>query len=155
MNITPKYEDLVFQLNELNKREATLREEIEMAKQVQETTDAIVTMVDGKRDRWIEKCGLLKQRLNVAEQRADDLESLVRDVEPMVAKKHSSPWFAKRYDALKQAAEPTIEVARQSLSFENQRIQPARFHCLACGEYHEGSGNLPCPKMKPMSGVKP
>lgn len=57
--------------------------------------------------------------------------------------------------ALRPAAEPTIEVARQSLSFENQRIQPARFHCLACGEYHEGSGNLPCPKMKPMSGVKP
>ena len=79
MNIPPKYEDLVFQLNELNKREAALREEIEMAKQVQETTDAIVTMVDGQRDHWIEKCGLLKQRLTVAEQRAGDLEGLLRD----------------------------------------------------------------------------
>lgn len=51
-------------------REAALREEIEMAKKVQETTDAIVTMVDGQRDHWIEKCGLLKQRLTVAERDA-------------------------------------------------------------------------------------
>lgn len=80
MNIPPKYEDLVFQLNELNKREAALREEIEMAKQVQETTDAIVAMMDGQRDRWIEKCGILKQRLTVAEQRAEDLKKLLCDV---------------------------------------------------------------------------
>ena len=156
MNIPLKYEDVVAQLDAALGREAAFREEIEMAKQVQETTDAIVTMVDGQRDHWIEKCGLLKQRLAVAErreseareelldlsrkldvfysrshgiknlsaiedandkskalqqrltvseQRADDLESLVRDVEPMVAKKHSSPWFAKRYAALKPAAE--------------------------------------------------
>ena len=55
-------------LNSALAREAALREEIEMAKQVQEATDAIVTMVDGQRDNWIEKCGLLKQRLTVAEQ---------------------------------------------------------------------------------------
>ena len=54
-------------LSESKAREAALREEIEMAKQVQEATDAIVTMVDGQRDHWIEKCGLLKQRLTVAE----------------------------------------------------------------------------------------
>ena len=186
MNIPPKYEDLVFQLNELNKREAALREEIEMAKQVQETTDAIVTMVDGQRDHWIEKCGLLKQRLTVAERRSEMLErefKKLRDVahgcyqiassysgcidgvEESGGDDHDDPSCAifhrlyyAMFDAdaaLKTAAEPTIEVARQSLSFENQRIQPARFHCLACGEYHEGSGNLPCPKMKPMSGVKP
>lgn len=45
------------------------------------------------------------------------------------------------------------EVAKRALSFENQRITPARFKCLACGAYHEGSGNLPCPKMSPMSGA--
>lgn len=39
------------------------------------------------------------------------------------------------------------EMAREALKMENQRIVPARFKCLACGEYHEGSGNLPCPKM--------
>lgn len=33
------------------------------------------------------------------EQRVAELEALVRDVEPMVAKKHTSPWFTKR-DAL-------------------------------------------------------
>lgn len=25
--------------------------------------------------------------------------------------------------------------------------------CMACGEYHEGLGNLPCPKMRPMSSM--
>ena len=64
-------------LNSALAREAALREEIEMAKQVQETTDAIVTMVDGQRDRWIDKCGLLKQRLTVAEQRAERLEAVL------------------------------------------------------------------------------
>lgn len=47
------------------------------------------------------------------------------------------------------------DVAREALKMENQRIEPARFKCLACGDYHDGSGNLPCPKMSPMSGVKP
>ena len=65
---------------EAAEREAALREEIEMAKQVQETTDAIVTMVDGQRDRWIDKCGLLKQRLTVAEQRSAELESAAREM---------------------------------------------------------------------------
>ena len=39
--------------------------------------------------------------------------------------------------------------AEKALRLENQRITPARFKCLACGEYHEGSSNLPCPKMSP------
>ena len=97
-----------------------------------------------------DKSKALQQRLTVAENRADLLEGLL--------KSGSSPTYAHCsavMEALKPAAEPTIEAARQSLSFENQRIQPARFHCLACGEYHEGSGSLPCPKMKPMSGAKP
>ena len=66
-------------LNAALAREAALREEIEMARQVQEATDAIVTMVDGQRDRWIEKCGLLKQRLTVAEQRAGDMTAKLGD----------------------------------------------------------------------------
>ena len=37
---------------------------------------------------------------------------------------------------------------------ENQRITPVRFKCLACGEYHEGSGNLPCPSMSPYSRIE-
>lgn len=47
------------------------------------------------------------------------------------------------------------EIAREALKMENQRIAPARFKCLACGAYHEGSPNLPCPKMTPYSGNKP
>lgn len=43
----------------------------------------------------------------------------------------------------------SCKAAERALSLENQRITPARFKCLACGEYHEGSGNLPCPKMTP------
>jgi hypothetical protein len=42
-----------------------------------------------------------------------------------------------------------VDKAREALKMENQRIVPARFKCLACGEFHEGSGNLPCPKMTP------
>lgn len=99
MNIPLKYEDVVAQLEDSNKlcdslersmknhrhelglsmgREAALREEIEMAKQVQEATDTIVMMVDGQRDHWIEKCGLLKQRLTVAEQRVGELIGLLK-----------------------------------------------------------------------------
>lgn len=77
MNIPPKYEDLVLKVAEMERREVALREELELAKQVQAATDAIVTMVDGQRDRWIEKCGLLKQRLTVAEQRAVKFEGLL------------------------------------------------------------------------------
>lgn len=43
--------------------------------------------------------------------------------------------------------------AEKALRLENQRITPARFKCLACGEYHEGSSNLPCPKMSPYAAL--
>lgn len=57
MNIPPKYEDLVFQLNELNKREAALREELEALRESYEAMrDRKNSIVD------------LQQRLTVAEQ---------------------------------------------------------------------------------------
>lgn len=80
MTIPMKYEDVVAKLDAALGREAALREELEMAKQVQEVTDAVVTMVDGQRDRWIEKCGLLKQRLTVAERRNTELVRLLRSL---------------------------------------------------------------------------
>lgn len=44
----------------------------------------------------------------------------------------------------------SCEVAHKALSMENQRIvAPGQFKCLACGDVHPGSGNLPCPKMSP------
>ena len=77
---------------EAAEREAALREEIEVAKQVQEATDAIVAMVDGQRDRWIEKCGLLKQRLTVAEQREsearEELLELSRKLDVFYSRSH-------------------------------------------------------------------
>jgi hypothetical protein len=60
----------------------------------------------------------------------------------------------RKTDLIKPAEPGANEVAKKALSFENQRIQPARFKCLACGDYHEGSGNLPCPKMLPMSVIR-
>ena len=57
MNIPPKYEDLVFQLNELNKREAALREEL----------DALRESYESMRDRKNSIVDL-QQRLSVAEQ---------------------------------------------------------------------------------------
>lgn len=51
-------------------------------------------------------------------------------------------------------AEGGGDAARLALRPENQRITPARFKCLACGEYHEGSGNLPCPSMSPYSRIE-
>ncbi len=49
-------------------REVALREELRLAKSLQTTTDAIVIMVDGQRDHWIEKHNALQQRLTGAEQ---------------------------------------------------------------------------------------
>jgi hypothetical protein len=46
-----------------------------------------------------------------------------------------------------------IDAARESLKTENQRITPARFKCLACGDYHAGGGSLPCPNFVPLAGA--
>ena len=136
MNIPKSYEALA----------ADLASEKIISKTLQGQKESYMMLADGRKF----DLDAIQQRLTVAEKRADLLEGLL--------KSGSSPTYAHCsavMEALKPAAEPTIEAARQSLSFENQRIQPARFHCLACGEHHEGSGSLPCPKMKPMSGAKP
>lgn len=161
MNIPPKYEDVVAKLDAALGREAALREELDLLKPTFESTFDAAQRDRAERDA-------LQQRLTVAEQRADDLESLLRNAQSFVEQwdDDSQEWMdlssaisnsipCDSSAALKPAAELTIQAARQSLRFENQRNQSVRFHCLACGEYHEGSGNLPCPKMKPMSGVKP
>lgn len=73
MNIPPKYEDLVFQLNELNKREAALREELETEKTGAEGIYQQLEFCQKQRDA-------LQKRLTVAEQRAADLKKLLCDV---------------------------------------------------------------------------
>lgn len=134
---------------ETAEREAALREEIEMAKQVQETTDAIVTMMDGQRDHWIEKCGLLKQRLTVAGQRVGELAGLLRDADSAHGNMLMSdpPQEAWKYHRISERISAALKPADMP-----HRLS---FYCLACNDYHEGSGNLPCLKMTPMSGVKP
>ena len=69
MNIPPKYEDLVFQLNELNKREDALREDL----------DALRESYEAMRDRKNSIVDL-QQRLTVAEQRVGELKKLLCDV---------------------------------------------------------------------------
>jgi hypothetical protein len=109
----------------------------------------------------------LQQRLNVADQRVDELSAAL-DI--------CSKWFTKYSPtapliggfgdaehpmitfirgALSAPAAKGEPIVRDSLLKENQRITPARFKCLACGEYHEGMGGLPCPNMTPYSQVKP
>jgi hypothetical protein len=89
------------------------------------------------------------EKLAAAEQRIAELKAVLeRMLEDDDMPVH---WFAQRIDA---ALNPnpeagSHEVAREALKMENQRITPARFKCLACGDCHEGSGNLPCPKMTP------
>jgi len=92
-------------------REAALREEIELAKQVQEATDAIVAMVDGQRDHWIEKCGLLKQRLTVAERRAGDLESALINVRETLGREYWDQYAGldETRDILDAALKPAAE----------------------------------------------
>ena len=109
-----------------------------------------------------DKCA---ERLTAAEQRNAELIELLRDLVPYLFdwnNRHRSGIRARVDAALKtteagvsEAGIPAsvFDAAKDSLRMENQRITPARFKCLACGEYHEGSGNLPCQKMSPMSGA--
>jgi DNA repair exonuclease SbcCD ATPase subunit len=105
----------------------------------------------------------LQQRLTAAEQRNETLETALITALDDSAEDAQSGEIVIQYEDYEAlvalVAKPTesgaSEIAKRALSFENQRIHPALFKCLACGDYHEGSGNLPCPKMSPMSGVKP
>lgn len=59
-------------------REVALQEELRLAKRLQTTTDAIVIMVNGQRDHWIEKHNALQQRLTVEDQREAELTGLLK-----------------------------------------------------------------------------
>lgn len=58
-------------------RDAVL-EDLRLVKQLQKTTDAIVMMVEGQRDHWIEKCHALQQCLTAADERADQAATIIR-----------------------------------------------------------------------------
>lgn len=84
MNIPPKYEDLVFQLNELNKREAALRESL---------TD--------KREEY----NKLGDRYDALQQRLTVAEKLLQRVHQADALPHCCPLWKAIDAALKPAAE--------------------------------------------------
>lgn len=109
----------------------------------------------------------LQQRLTAADERADVLEGLLRRTleyftepgmpEDLLAEFKAVEGIDHRDMAAKvqlMKREGGDHVARLALRPENQRITPSRFKCLACGEYHEGSGNLPCPSMSPYSRIE-
>ena len=105
---------------EAAEREAALREEIEMAKQVQEATDAIVTMVDGQRDHWIEKCGLLKQRLTVAERRESEAREELLDLSRKLDVFYSRSHGIKNLSAIEDANDKS-KALQQRLTVAEQR----------------------------------
>lgn len=113
----------------------------------------------------------MQQRLTAADEREDALGSLVSEAElALKALNVAVSVFdveladsARRglrliIAALKPAEgggdeyRKSCEIAHKALSMENQRIvAPGQFKCLACGDIHQGSGNLPCPKMSPIA----
>lgn len=106
--------------------------------------------------------GELQERLTAADELADVLygtcverDGLLREWLNDFGRTHSGLLrLRKRTRAALKPAEGGGDAARLALRPENQRITPARFKCLACGEYHEGSGNLPCPSMSPYSRIE-
>lgn len=112
-----------------------------------------------------------------AGRRMDVLEGLLREVQKSARKQDWASGYPTLFASVDAALKPSDELAAQhaaidffdaalkpsegggdaariALRPENQRITPARFKCLACGEYHEGSGNLPCPSMSPYSRIE-
>lgn len=94
----------------------------------------------------------LTKRNAAAEQRISDTVAKLQLAADMLDDDERGNRFAQVLQLAIAALNPnpeeeSHEMAREALKMENQRIVPARFKCLACGEYHEGSGNLPCPKM--------
>lgn len=107
-----------------------------------------------------ELCNELQQRLTAADGRVDVLETRKGDLELSLMWLRSQLTDAVLIRFIDIALKPSegcgdeyrksCEVAHKALSMENQRIVvPGQFKCLACGDIHPGSGNLPCPKMLP------
>ena len=113
---------------------------------------------EAERDSWKDmreqsrlRNAKLRKKLTAAEQRIAELKSALEGMLEYFPEGHSDgECFSVEAarSALNQKSEgESNQIARDALKMENQRIVPARFKCLACGDCHEGSGNLPCPNM--------
>lgn len=83
-------------------------------------------------------------RLTAAEQRNATLEALLREVTPELDDFITGALLERLKAAL---AQPTESGASEP------KFPKGHFKCLACGGLHPGNGNLPCPKMSPISGA--
>lgn len=131
-------------------------------------TEQLVVMAEDF-DRLTAERDALQQRLTAADERADvqslalleavaacDLAMSAIDDDERGANFVQIIAAIKAKAALKPAEgggaeyRKSCEAAHKALSMQNQRIvAPGQFKCLACGDIHPGSGNLPCPKMSP------
>ena len=138
------------------------------ALQARETgTRSLLRMAEDSIKHILEREKALQALLTAADERADVLETALAGMlfafDDGVGREWSEDLldFARKLTAAKEfnaALKPaegadyrkSCEVAHKALSMENQRIvAPGQFKCLACGDVHPGSGNLPCPKMSP------
>ena len=117
----------------------------------------------GKHAQAIRERDALQALLTAADERADVLEGLLLQTNELLYAIQGDPGSvpSSAIDAMRgevftalKPSEGGGDAARLALRPENQRITPVRFKCIACGEYHEGSGNLPCPSMSPYSRIE-
>lgn len=88
-----------------------LREELAITHQHQKATDACLTLVDGQRDHWIEKC-------KAAEQRNATLTTLLR--EGLEEYKNGDDWIERVIEALRN--QPTESGASDKPSIGSEVI---------------------------------
>lgn len=114
MNIPPKCEDLHLKIAELERREAALKNELDRTKKAYEAYG-----IDF--DRSEEKASALQQCLIVAEQRAGELEVLLREVASLDPQGEFLGWKldGKIYAALKPAA---YGLAENSMLNKNEEV---------------------------------
>lgn len=101
MTTPPKYEDLVLKVAEMERREAALREELATSR---EAFKEELEGVKYTRRKFRQERDALQQRLTVAEQRADELEGLLRECQPALDKAGYSTW------QIDEALKPAVEV---------------------------------------------
>ena len=95
MTTPPKYEELVLKVAEMERREAALREELEVANNACSILNDLTKTISTEKHA-------LQQRLTVAEKRSAELEELLRDINDAPG----GSQFKKHIDAaLKPAAE--------------------------------------------------